>query len=129
MARTKGSKNKGTRKKAGTPYETYKKWYKTYTKGNKAGWFMPMYNEKEFNEQYELAKKAKISNPARSVAMSQEYVDRKFERQYKKMYGQELPDITDKKAREAIFVNFVREQQARGMDYDDARDEFEQYFY
>ena len=37
MARKLGIKNKKTRAKAKSPYETYSYWYDTYTKGEKAG--------------------------------------------------------------------------------------------
>ena len=83
--------------------------------------------EAEFNKQYDLAKKAKIANPAKAVAQSQEYVDRNFEKKYKKLYGKNLPDIRDKKARENLFIDFMNES---GIDdWDEARDEFEKYFY
>ena len=79
---------------------------------------------------YDLAKKAGIkSNRARSIAMSQEYVDRKFEKKYKELYGKELGDLTDPKDREKLFLDFTKELTAQGMSYDDARKEFERYFY
>ena len=37
MGRKLGSKNKGARAKARSPYETYEYWYNKYTKGEKAG--------------------------------------------------------------------------------------------
>ena len=79
---------------------------------------------------YDLAKKAGIkSNRARTIAMSQEYVDRKFEKKYKELYGKELGDLTDPKDREQLFLDFTKELTAQGMSYDDARKEFERYFY
>lgn len=129
MGRPRGSKNKRARAKARTPYQTYSDWYDKYTKGNKAGWFSKKYSKEEFEAQYDLAKRAKVKNPARAVAMSQEYVDRKFERQYKKLYGKELGDIRDKDDRIALFEDFVNEMQMQGLSYDEARDEFETYFY
>ena len=126
MARKLGSKNKGPRAKARTPYETYESWYDKYTKGSKANWFSPKYSEAEFNEQYELAKRAKLKNPARTVAMSQEYVNRKFETQYKKLYGEELPDISTEEKREALFTQFIADF---GYTWEQGRDEFEKYFY
>ena len=79
---------------------------------------------------YELAKRAGIkTNRARSIAMSQEYVDRTFEKRYKDLYGKELGDIRDKKDREKIFEDFVAEMQTQGMTYDEGREEFERYFY
>lgn len=130
MGRKLGSKNKGVRAKPRSAYDTYSYWYDKYTKGEKAGWFRPKYDEQEFNEMYDLAKKAGIKhNRARTIAASQEYVDRKFEKKYKELYGKELGDIRDEKDREKLFTDFVGELTAQGMSYDDARDEFEKYFY
>ena len=79
---------------------------------------------------YDLAKKAGIkTNRARSIAMSQEYVDRKFEKQYKKLYGKNMGDIRNKADREQLFLDFADELVRQGMSYDDARKEFETYFY
>lgn len=130
MGRKLGSKNKKVRVKAKSAYETYEYWYDTYTKGEKAGWFRPKLNEQEFNEMYDLAKKAGIkANRARTIAMSQEYVDRKFEKQYKKLYGKNMGNIQKKEDREKLFLDFADELVAQGMSYDDARAEFEKYFY
>ena len=130
MGRKLGSKNKKVRAKARSAYDTYSYWYDTYTKGEKAGWFRDKLNEQEFNEMYDLAKKAGIkTNRARTIAMSQEYVDRKFEKQYKELYGKNMGDIRNKADREQIFLDFVDELTAQGMSYDDARKEFESYFY
>lgn len=130
MGRKLGSKNKKLRAKARTAYETYSYWYDKYTKGEKAGWFRAKLSEAEFKEMYELAKRAGIkTNRARTIAMSQEFVDRTFERKYKKFYGKKLGDIRDKNDREQIFLNFVDDLTAQGVSYDDARDEFERYFY
>ena len=79
---------------------------------------------------YDLAKRSGIkNNRARSIAMSQEYVDRKFEKKYKELYGKELGDLRDPKDREKLFSDFTKELTAQGMSYDDARKEFERYFY
>ena len=130
MGRRLGSKNKKVRAKARSAYDTYSYWYDTYTKDEKAGWFRPKLNEQEFNEMYDLAKKAGIkTNRARTIAMSQEYVDRKFEKQYKELYGRNMGNIRDKADREKLFTDFVDELTAQGMSYDDARKEFESYFY
>ena len=130
MGRKLGSKNKGVRAKARSAYDTYSYWYDKYTKGEKAGWFKPKLSEQEFNDMYDLAKRAGIkTNRARSIAMSQEYVDRKFEKQYKELYGKNMGDIRNKADREQIFLDFVDELTAQGMSYDDARKEFESYFY
>ena len=130
MGRKLGSKNKKIRAKARSAYDTYSYWYDTYTKDKKAGWFKPKLNEQEFNEMYDLAKKAGIkTNRARTIAMSQEYVDRKFEKQYRDLYGKNMGDIRKKADREKIFLDYVDELVAKGMSYDDARNEFERYFY
>ena len=79
---------------------------------------------------YDLAKRAGVkTNRARTIAMSQEYVDRKFEKKYKELYGKELGDLTDPKDREKLFLDFTKELTAQGMSYDDAKNEFEKYFY
>lgn len=130
MGRPKGSKNKVSRSKARSAYETYEYWYDKYTKGEKAGWFRPKLNKQEFEDMYELAKRAGIkTNRARTIAQSQEYVDRTFEKRYKDLYGKNLGDIRDKDAREKLFEDFVAEMQAQGMTYDEGREEFERYFY
>lgn len=129
MARKKGSKDIKKRSAKRTAYETYEYWYDKYTKGAKAGWFRPKYSKAEFDEQYKLAKSAKIKNPARMVAASQEYVDRTFEKKYKQMYGKNLGDIRNKADRESLFTNYVNGLVAAGLTYDEARDEFEKYFY
>ena len=130
MGRRLGSKNKGKRAKARSAHETYEYWYDKYTKGEKAGWFKPKLSEQKFNEMYDLAKRAGIkTNRARTIAMSQEYVDRKFEKQYKELYGKKLGDLRDPKVREKLFTDFIDELRMQGMSYDDARDEFKKYFY
>ena len=130
MGRKLGSKNKKIRAKARSAYDTYSYWYDTYTKDEKAGWFRPKLNEQEFNEMYDLAKKAGIkTNRARTIAMSQEYVDRKFEKQYKNLYGKNMGDIRNKADREQLFLDFADELVAQGKSYDEARIAFEKYFY
>ena len=130
MGRKLGSKNKVKRAKARSAYDTYSYWYDKYTKGEKAGWFRPKYTKQEFNQMYDLAKKAGIkTNRARTIAASQEYVDRKFEKKYKELYGKNMGDIRNKADREQLFVDFVDELVAEGKSYDDARNEFEKYFY
>ena len=130
MGRRLGSKNKAKRAKARSAYETYEYWYDKYTKGEKAGWFKPKLSEQKFNEMYDLAKRAGIkTNRARTIAMSQEYVDRKFEKQYKELYGKKLGDLRDPKDREKLFTDFIDELRMQGMSYDDAKDEFKKYFY
>lgn len=130
MGRPIGSKNRKPRAKAKSAYDTYSYWYDKYTKGEKAGWFSEKLTAKEFEEQYDLAKKAGIkTNRARTIAQSQEYVDRSFEKRYKELYGKTLGDIRKKEDREQLFYDFVEEMQNQGLSYDDAREEFERYFY
>ena len=133
MGRPIGSKNKKPRAKAKSAYETYSYWYDKYTKGEKAGWFSQKLTEDEFYGEkgaYELARKAGIkTNRARTIAQSQEYVDRGFEKKYKELYGKKLGDIRKKEDREQLFYDFVDEMQNQGLSYDDAREEFEKYFY
>ena len=79
---------------------------------------------------YDLAKKAGIkTNRARTIAMSQEYVDRKFEKKYKELYGKNMGDIRDPKVRQKLFLDFADELILQGMSYEDARSEFQKYFY
>ena len=79
---------------------------------------------------YDSAKKAGVKhNRARTIAASQEYVDRKFEKKYKELYGKNMGDIRDEKVREKLFTDFVDELRMQGMSYDDAKDEFKKYFY
>lgn len=129
MGRPKGSKNKRARAKAKSAYETYSYWYDKYTKGEKKGWFREKLTKKEFEEMYNKAKDAGFSNPARTVARAQEYVNRDFEKKYKNLYGKKLGDIRDAGAREQLFYDFVDEMQQQGLSYDEAREEFERYFY
>ena len=130
MGRKLGSKNKVKRAKARSAYDTYSYWYDTYTKGEKAKWFRPKLNKQEFDKMYDLTKKSGVKhNIARTVAMSQEYVDRKFEKKYKELYGKNMGDIRDKADREKMFTDFVNELTAQGMSYDDAKHEFKKYFY
>ena len=130
MGRKLGSKNKVKRAKARSAYDTYSYWYDKYTKGEKAGWFRPKLNKQEFDKMYDSAKKAGVkNNRARTIAASQEYVDRKFEKKYKELYGKEMGDLRDPKDRERLFLDFKDELVAQGMSYDDARKEFERYFY
>ena len=130
MGRKLGSKNKGVRAKARSAYDTYSYWYDKYTKGEKTGWFRPKLYKQEFDKMYDLTKKSGVKNNiARTVAMSQEYVDRKFEKKYKELYGKNMGDIRDKADREQLFLDYVDELTAQGMSYDDARNEFEKYFY
>ena len=130
MGRKLGSKNKKIRAKARSAYDTYSYWYDKYTKGEKAGWFRPKLNKQEFDQMYDLAKKAGIkTNRARTIAASQEYVDRNFEKKYKELYGKNMGDIRNKADREQLFLDFKDEMMAQGMSYDDARKEFERYFY
>ena len=130
MGRKLGSKNKGVRAKARSAYDTYSYWYDKYTKGKKAGWFRPKLNKQEFDKMYDSAKKAGVkNNRAKTIAASQEYVNRKFEKQYKELYGKTLGDLRDPKDREKLFLDFVDELRMQGMSYDDAKSEFRKYFY
>lgn len=129
MARKIGSKDIIQRASRRSAYETYSAWYDKYTKDYKKGWFSGKLTKEQFQTEYEIAKRAKIPNPARSIAASQELVDRKFEKQYKKLYGQELGDIRDAAEREKIFLDFADKMQEQGMTFEEARDEFEKYFY
>ena len=130
MGRKLGSKNKVKRAKARSAYDTYSYWYDKYTKGEKAGWFRPKLNKQEFDKMYDSAKKAGVkNNRARTIAASQEYVDRKFEKKYKELYGNNMGDLRDPKDREKLFTDFTKELTAQGMSYDDAKSEFKKYFY
>lgn len=129
MARKKGSKDIKKRAAKRTAYETYEYWYDKYTKGAKVGWFRPKYTKAEFEQQYKLAKLAHIQNPSRMIAASQEYVDRKFERQYKQLYGHQLGDIRIKSDREELFTTYISTLISQGLTMEEARNEFTKYFY
>ena len=140
MGRPIGSKNTKPANKARSSYDTYVDWYKKYTKKN-PGLFRPMYSEDEFKKEYEKVTKLAKSDPrfknnkARWVARSQEYVDRKFEKNYKALTGNNLPDLSDVKAREQLFTDFAdavvldRSDLTKKEAYDEARVLFETYFY
>lgn len=141
MGRPKGSKNSKKRKAPRTPYQTYSDWYDQYTKeyagADKSKWFRPKLHEKalydkdedSFEYQYKIARAKGVPNPARYVAMSQEYVERSFERGYKRLYGKNLPDITDKKVRKQIAQDYVNDLISQGLTESDAWEEFREYFY
>ena len=133
MARKTGSKDTKKRAAKQNAYETYSYWYDRYTRETQSNLYSSKYTRAEFEEQYKLTKRAKMSNPARTVARSQSLVDdpRKFERRYRQMYNETVPEEfkTDKAVRQDIFENFVNDLVAQGMTYDEARQEFERYFY
>ena len=129
MGRPKGSKNRGARKAPRTPYQTYSDWYDKYTKGNKAKLFDKKLSQKEFEYWYKIAKAKGYKNPARKVAMEQEYVERSFERGLRKKYGDNIPDLSTKEQRQRIAQDYVDQLVAEGLDISDAWEEFREYFY
>lgn len=129
MARRKGSKNRVRRKSARTPYQTYSDWYDKYTKGDKAKLFSKKYSKEEFEYWYKRAKAKGLKNPARKVAMEQEYVERSMERGLRKMYGDELPDLSTKEARMKFAQDYVDQLVLDGLSEEDAWEEFRDYFY
>lgn len=142
MARKLGSKDIIQRASRRSAYETYSAWYDKYTKDYKKGWFSGKLTKEQFETEYEIAKRAKIPNPARSIAASQELVDRQFEKQYKKLYGKELGDIRNEEKRRELFINYAIDKGFEAESFNklkltdeekeklrDIRDEFERYFY
>lgn len=129
MARRKGSKNKGMRAKPRSAYEAYSYWYDKYSSGYKAGWFHDKLSPAEFSEEYEMARRAKVANPAKTIATEQRYVSYDFAQKYKSLYGKNLGDVRDSKVRQDLFWEFTDALVQEGMDFDDARKEFEEYFY
>lgn len=139
MARPKGSKNKRARKKARSAYDTYKGWYEQYTKDGKDRLFSPLLHEKalykgddnSFEYWYERAKLKKVANPARYVAMSQEYVARSMEKALKKKFGSydNMPELDTKEKRKAFAEKYVDDLMEWGMDETDAWRDFENYYY
>lgn len=133
MARKTGSKDTKKRATKQSAYEAYSYWYDRYTRETQSNLYSRKYTRAEFEDQYELTKRAKMTNPARTVARSQSLVDdpRKFERRYRQLYNETVPVEfkTDKAVRQEIFENFVNDLVAQGMTYDEARAEFERYFY
>lgn len=114
-------KYKANRKKARSPYATYKAYYKKVTKRN-PDMYTQMYTKKEFMEWYLNAKDAKIKNPAINVARSQRKWPYQFTRRYKKATGNALTGRETKEEREQIFRDFVDLFEG---DYTEAREAFE----
>lgn len=130
MGRPKGSKNRGVRKAPRTPYQTYSDWYDKYTKGGKSKLFDKKLTKQEFEYWYKIAKAKGYANPARKVAMEQEYVERSFERGLRRKYGKDnMPDLSTKEARMKAAQDYIDELTAQGMSEDDAWEEFREYFY
>ena len=130
MGRPKGSKNKKQRAKAKSPYETYSYWYDKYTKGEKSKLFAKKLTKSEFEYWYKRARAKNLKNPARKVAMEQEYIDRSFERGLRKMYGKDnMPDLSTKEARQKIAQDYVDQLVLDGLSISDAWEEFREYFY
>lgn len=130
MGRPKGSRNKVKRNRARTPYETYVYWYDKYTKNGKDKLFMPKFNKQEFEFWYRRAKVKNMSNPARRVAMDQEYVERSMEKGLRKMYGKDdMPDLSTKEARQKMAQDYVDQLVLEGLSVTDAWEEFREYFY
>ena len=130
MARRKGSRNRGLRAKPRTPYQTYSDWYDKYTKGNKSKLFDKKLTKEEFEYWYKRAKAKGYANPARKVAMEQEYVERSFERGLRKKYGDKnMPDLSTKEARKQAAQDYINELMGQGMSEEDAWEEFREYFY
>lgn len=130
MGRPRGSKNKIKRAKARTPYQTYSYWYDKYTKGDKAKLFDKKLTKEEFEYWYKIAKAKGYKNPARKVAMEQEYVERSFERGLRKKYGKDnMPDLSTKEARQQAAENYINDLTAQGLSVEEAWEEFREYFY
>lgn len=129
MGRPKGSKNSGKRKAPRTPYQTYSDWYDKYTKNGKDKLFMPKFNKEEFEFWYKRAIAKGLKNPARRVAMDQEYVERSMEKGLRKMYGNNMPDLNTKEARQQVARDYVNDLISQGLTESDAWEEFREYFY
>lgn len=130
MGRPKGSKNKGVRAKARTPYQTYSDWYDKYTKGNKSKLFSKKFSKDEFDYWYKIARAKGMKNPARKIAMEQEYVERSMEKGLRKMYGKDnIPDMSTKEKRQQVVQDYINNLTAQGMNESDAWEEFREYFY
>ena len=129
MGRPRGSKNKKPRAKARTPYQTYSYWYDKYTKNGKDKLFMPKFSEDDFEFWYKRAKAKNLPNPARKVAMEQEYVERSMEKGLRKMYGNDIPDLSSKEARQKLAQDYVNNLMSQGLTESDAWEEFREYFY
>lgn len=129
MGRPKGSRNSGKRRAARTPYQTYSDWYDKYTKNGKDKLFMPKFNKDEFDFWYRRARAKGVSNPARTVAMEQEYVERSMERGLRKIYGKDIPDLSTEQARKQVAQDYIDNLMANGLSESDAWEEFREYFY
>ena len=129
MGRPKGSKNSKKRKAPRTPYQTYSDWYDIYTKDGKDKLFDKKFSKEEFDFWYRRAKAKGLKNPARKVAMDQEYVERSMEKGLRKMYGDNMPDLKTKEARQKVARDYVDNLISQGLTESDAWEEFREYFY
>lgn len=140
MGRPKGSRNRKLRKAPRSAYDTYSDWYDRYTKGDKSKLFSkklkrytndPLHDKDSFEYWYRRAKAKGYANPARKVAMEQEYVDRSMERGLRKMYGKDdMPDLSTKEARMEYAKQYVDQLVLeKGISESDAWEEFREYFY
>lgn len=129
MARKKGSRDRAARAKARSSYETYSAWYDKYTKGEKAGLYGDKLSKAEFDARYQEARSARLSNPARAVAMDQKLLSWDFLNKYKSLYGRYPTDIRDNEVRQRIATDFIETLRAAGMTQKDAREKFYEYFY
>ena len=86
-------------------------------------------SKEEFDYWYKRARAKGYSNPARKVAMEQEYVERSMERGLRKMYGDDMPDLSTKEARMKYAQEYVDQLILDGLSEADAWEEFREYFY
>lgn len=94
------------RTKIRTPYQTYSDYYDKLTK-NSPDMLTPKYGEKEFYQQWELAKLRGLKNPATMVARSQRKWEYQFSRRYKARTGIELTGRETKEERQNIFMQYA----------------------
>lgn len=115
-------------KRENRAWEVYKTEYHKQIKGH-SGWYSKRYTKKEFMEQYDLAKKATISNPAKAVAISQRLVEKRFENRYKKLFGEDaLKNVRDPDVRRNLFDDTIAKMKELGMDTTDEHQAFEDYY-
>ena len=125
-----------------TSYEAYKDWYdyKVYGKTTKSWqkkakpkdiskYYEGMLTEDEYNKMAAKAHRKGIKNIARTIAYSQELVNKKLRKQYKERYNKDLGDMRAKEDREQVFLDFYAEMSADGYSHEQIEEMFNEYFY
>lgn len=103
------------RKKARTPYKTYKAWYEQYSKNNEMD--SPMLTYKQFRNGYGLYTQQGVANPARSLARDQMRFTSAQTRNYKrviKRFSNGEMDLKGKNLRQALIQSILNSKDKNG---------------